>query len=342
MLNAGFTAIGFTATFVLLISFSTCQADGDSQLVNALVNGIGANNHRGNTNNMESERLTAEESQTITVIMNTLLPSMFGLFSNITSDDYKANFKEPCRFEVLMDLFKQLPPYFDVIAQKYPNQPDLIAYYSMQLASTFLVNNGSLTMECMYNMLSLQTRLNNFSLDIMDNPEKNPKLVGLFGIFMKPIMKMLKKNAMMKIIEHVDRYDKNDDRENVTIFHILNFLFIVFGVVAILSNVLLIILLRRSSIATRWVPEPKKKQTQQTTRLDGRLLHPNAGSQHHTHSLKINRNLKGSHGMEHTIMIGSIDRKSGKIGQHQMIQDVSTKTSLLAESTVSKNSRGNY
>ena len=177
---------------VVLISLSQHVAnsqDAETQLVNALVNGMAGGNTKlinsqtknANVVDSSSVTLTAEEANTITVIMNTLLPSMFGLFSNITSEDYKANFKEPCRFDALMDLFKQLPPYFDIIAQKYPNQPDLIAYYSMQLASTFLVNNGSLTMECMYNMLSLQTRLNTFSLDIMDNPEKNPKLVGLFG-----------------------------------------------------------------------------------------------------------------------------------------------------------------
>lgn len=186
MLKIGLIA-RFSIGIFVLISLTNVKCQGsDSQLVNALVKGITASNnknsHKKTDNVVSSDTLTAEEANTITVIMNTLLPSMFGLFSNITSDDYKANFKEPCRFDTLMDLFKQLPPYFDVIAQKYPQQPDLIAYYSMQLASTFLVNNGSLTMECMYNMLSLQTRLNSFSLDIMDNPEKNPKLVGLFGM----------------------------------------------------------------------------------------------------------------------------------------------------------------
>ncbi len=189
--------IGVNANFIFLLAILISQSqrstsqDAETQLVNALVSGIAGKDTKlissqtKNTNVVDpsSDTLSAEEANTITVIMNTLLPSMFGLFSNITSEDYKANFNEPCRFETLMDLFKQLPPYFDIIAQKYPNQPDLIAYYSMQLASTFLVNNGSLTMECMYNMLSLQTRLNSFSLDIMDNPEKNPKLVGLFGKF---------------------------------------------------------------------------------------------------------------------------------------------------------------
>lgn len=190
--------------------------------------------------------LTPQEANTISVIMQTMMPSMFGLFSNITDPAYKAKFKDPCRFDVLMDLFKNLPPYFDVIASKYPNKNDLIAYYSMQLASTFLVNNGSLTMACMYNMLSLQTTLFDFSLDLMDNPEKKPELVGLFGIFMKPVMSMLKKNSMMKIIEHVDRYDKNDNESTIPLFHFLNFVYVFLGIFAILSNILLVLLLRRS------------------------------------------------------------------------------------------------
>ena len=174
---------------------------------------------------LESSVLNAitKQENTISVIMQTMLPPMFSLFSNITTDEYKSQFKDPCRFDVLMDIFKNLPPYFDEIAKKYPNKHDLIAYYSMQLASTFLVNNGSLTMACMYNMLSLQTKLFSFSLDIMDNPEKNPQLVGLFGLFMKPVMGMLKKNSMMKIIEHVDLYDKNDDMSTIPLFHFLNF-----------------------------------------------------------------------------------------------------------------------
>lgn len=193
--------------------------------------------------------LGPEESKTISIMMQTLLPSMFGLFSNITSDDYKQLFKEPCRFDQLLDIFKQLPPYFDIIASKFPNHGDIAAYYSMQLASTFLVNNGSLTMACLYNMLSLQTRLNKFSLDIMDNPERNPQLVGLFGIFMKPVMTKLKQNAMMKIIEHVDMYDTNDELNTINIFNLLNGIYIIGGVVAILSNILLIILLKRTSVS---------------------------------------------------------------------------------------------
>lgn len=193
-----------------------------------------------------SNMISPEESKTISIIMQTMLPSMFGLFSNITSEDFKANFKEPCKFDALMDIFKQLPPYFDIISAKYPNKPDIAAYYSMQLASTFLVNNGSLTMACLYNMLSLQTRLMKFSLNIMDNPENHPELVGLFGIFMKPVMSMLKKNSMMKIIDHVDRYDKNDDLNTINLFNILNFFYCLIGLFGIACNVFLIILLKRS------------------------------------------------------------------------------------------------
>ena len=191
------------------------------------------------------------DSSKVSIIMQTMLPSMFGLFSNITSAEYKANFKEPCRFDQLLDIFKQLPAYFDIISAKYPRKPELAAYYSMQLASTFLVNNGSLTMACLYNMLSLQTRLMQFSLSIMDNPEKSPELVGLFGIFMKPVMGMLKQNAMMKIIDHVDRYDKNDDLSTVSLFNFLNATYVLVGLCGILANTLLIVLLRRSERLNR-------------------------------------------------------------------------------------------
>jgi len=136
-----------------------------------------ANNEKASK---DAAALSPDEANTISVIMTTLMPSMFNLFRNITPDEFKANFKEPCRFDALLDIFKQMPPLFDKIATRYPNKPDLVAYYSMQLASTFLVNNGSLTMACLYNMLSLQTRLMTFSLDIMDNPERNPALVGKY------------------------------------------------------------------------------------------------------------------------------------------------------------------
>ena len=135
-------------------------------------------NKNANNEKAKDAVLSPDEANTISVIMTTLMPSMFNLFRNITPDEFKANFKEPCRFDALLDIFKQMPPLFDKIATRYPNKPDLVAYYSMQLASTFLVNNGSLTMACLYNMLSLQTRLMTFSLDIMDNPERNPALVG--------------------------------------------------------------------------------------------------------------------------------------------------------------------
>lgn len=243
------------------------SAAASQDLANAIVNAMaGSPSHM--TNNIKKvnapeivSELTPQEMQTISVIMQTMLPSMFGLFSNITSDAFKANFKDPCRFDVLMDIFKNLPPYFDIIAQKYPGRHDLIAYYSMQLASSFLVNNGSLTMACMYNMLSLQTKLFTFSIDIMDNPEKNPELVGKFGIFMKPVMSMLKKNSMMKIIEHVDRYDKNDDMGTIPLFHFLNFVYVFLGVFAILSNILLVILLKKSGSARLYRPSMHSMRT---------------------------------------------------------------------------------
>lgn len=186
------------------------------------------------------------DSETISVIMRTLMPSMFNLFSNITSDEYKAQFSDPCRFDSLLEIFSQLPAYFDIVGKKYAPRNDLVAYYSMQLASTFLVNNNSLTMTCLYNMMSLQSRLKAFSLDLMDNPEKNFHLVGLFGFFIKPVMSMLKQNAMMKIIDHVEKYESNEDLSTVSKFNVLNFIFVVVGLVAILANVLLIILLKRA------------------------------------------------------------------------------------------------
>lgn len=236
-----------------ILNTAAVVSSSNQDIANALVNAMGGSpslmtNNAKKVNSLEpATELTSQEMQTISVIMQTMLPSMFGLFSNITSDDFKANFKDPCRFDVLMDIFKNLPPYFDIIAQKFPGRHDLIAYYSMQLASSFLVNNGSLTMACMYNMLNLQTKLFTFSIDIMDNPEKNPQLVGLFGVFMKPVMSMLKKNSMMKIIEHVDRYDKNDDLSTIPLFHFLNFVYVFLGIFAILSNILLVILLKKSS-----------------------------------------------------------------------------------------------
>lgn len=197
------------------------------------------------------------DMDTISVIMRTLMPSMFNLFSNVTSHEYKAQFKDPCRFDSLLEIFSQLPAYFDIMAKKYTPRNDLVAYYSMQLASTFLVNNNSLTMTCLYNMMSLQTRLKTFSLDLMDNPEKNFHLVGLFGFFIKPVMGMLKQNAMMKIIDHVEKYENNDDLSTVDKFNVLNVFFLLVGLVAILANVLLIVLLRRSARVAR--PSESKK-----------------------------------------------------------------------------------
>ena len=64
---------------------------------------------------------------------------------------------------------------------------------------------------------------------------------------MKPVMGMLKKNAMMQIIDHVDKYDKNDDLSNVTLFNFLNVFYCIVGLVGIVSNIFLVILLRRST-----------------------------------------------------------------------------------------------
>jgi hypothetical protein len=199
------------------------------------------------------------DSDTISVVMRTLMPSMFNLFNNITPAEYKAQFQEPCRFDSLLEIFSQLPAYFDIIAKKYNPKGDLVAYYSMQLASTFLVNNDSLTMTCLYNMMSLQSRLKTFSLDLMDNPEKNFHLVGLFGYFIKPVMGMLKQNAMMKIIDHVEKYDSNEDLSTVTKFNVLNAVFVVLGIVAILANTLLVVLLRRSGLTTKKPPKTLNK-----------------------------------------------------------------------------------
>ncbi|CAF0745081.1 unnamed protein product [Brachionus calyciflorus] len=187
------------------------------------------------------------DDSSIAILMKVMLPSMFGLFSNVTDLEYKSNFKEPCTFDKLLEIFSKLPPYFDEFGKKYSKKPELMAYYSMQLASTFLVNNGSLTMECLYNMLSLQTRLHKFSIDLMDHPEKNFHLVGLFGTYMKPMMGQLKQNAMMKIIDHVDRYEKNDNLSTISLFKTLNIFYIITGLIAILSNIFLIVILKKSN-----------------------------------------------------------------------------------------------
>ena len=180
----------------------------------------------------------------VSILMRTFLPSIFSLFSNVTDAEFKATFKEPCKFEPMLQLFQGLPPYFEQMAKKF-NDPELLAYYSMQLASTVLVNNGSLTMGCLYSMLTLQSRLNDFSLKIMDRPNEHRELVGHFGVFMQPIMSKLKDNAMMKIIEHVERYDKNDNVSTIYLFKFLNTVYCLFGLVAIVSNLFLIILLKQ-------------------------------------------------------------------------------------------------
>jgi hypothetical protein len=237
---------------------SPASLDMSNQLVNTelLVKAIESTYNDGHSGSDTSS--SALSPKTVSILMQTLLPSMFSLFKNITDADFKEQFQEPCKFDQLLDMFAQLPPYFDKIGQLYPGKTDLITYYSMQMSSGFLVKNGSLTMTCLYNMLSLQSRLNNFSMSIMDKPEHHPHLVGLFGIFMKPLMGQLKKNEMMKIIEYVEKYDKNDDRSTITIFHIMNVVFCLMGVFGILSNILLIVLLKKTSDVKRPPQMPRE------------------------------------------------------------------------------------
>ncbi|RNA39610.1 hypothetical protein BpHYR1_044265 [Brachionus plicatilis] len=217
---------------------------------------------------LTGEAKASLDENALSVLMKIMLPSMFGLFSNITDPDYKAKFHEPCTFDKLLEIFSKLPPYFDVFGKKYSSKPDLMAYYSMQLASTFLVNNGSLTMECLYNMLSLQTQLHKFSINIIDHPEKNLHLVGLFGNYMKPMMGQIKQNAMMKIIDYVDRYEKNDDLSTITTFKSLNVFFIVFGLLAISSNILLVFSLKKIDSMNTKVVYSYQRNNIITTLLD--------------------------------------------------------------------------
>jgi hypothetical protein len=115
----------------LIVFCSSASIDSDlsrnQDISNAIVNAIAgspslmtSNKKVSSSSNNEppqSSELTAEQANTISVIMQTMLPSMFGLFSNITTDEFKSHFQDPCRFDVLMDIFKNLPPYFDEIAK---------------------------------------------------------------------------------------------------------------------------------------------------------------------------------------------------------------------------------
>lgn len=179
------------------------------------------------------------------VLMKVMLPTMFSLFSDMMPNDYKETFKKPCEFNSLLELFAKLPNYFNEMGKLYADKPDLLAYYSMQLASGFLVSNGSLTMDCLFKMLDLQSRLGNFSIDLMDNPEKNSHLIGRFGVAMKPMMSQMKQDPMLKIIEEVDKYDKNNDPYTINLFHRFNIVFVVISIVGILFNLALFLVLKR-------------------------------------------------------------------------------------------------
>jgi hypothetical protein len=199
--------------------------------------------------------------------MTFMLPIMLKAFENVTSTEYIAGFNKPCDFRDMLDLFNTLPPYFNSIGSLYPNQTELISYYSMQLASTFLVNKKSLTIECLYNMLSLQSRLGSFAINILEHPEKNEKLVGTFGRFMKEPAKPLRDSPMLKILEHVNKYEKNDDKDKIlNLFTIFNIIFICVSVIGILTNFILFSILKCSSSKTN------RKEESEETPLDNQYL----------------------------------------------------------------------
>jgi len=63
----------------------------------------------------------------------------------------------------------------------------------------YLVNQGSLTMDCLYNMLDLQSLLGLFAIGILDHPEKYEKEVGNFGLFMKAESKPLRNASNIRV-----------------------------------------------------------------------------------------------------------------------------------------------
>ena len=151
-------------------------------------------------------------------IMTFMLPIIMSVFQNRTEIEYQNKFQKPCEFNDMLNMFSTLPPYFNEIGRLYPNKTDLIAYYSMQLSSTFLVNKGSLTMDCLYNMLDLQSRLGQFAVGILDRPGDYIKDVGMFGLYMKEHAAPLRENAMLKILEYVDKYEKNKKKSKLLHF----------------------------------------------------------------------------------------------------------------------------
>jgi hypothetical protein len=190
--------------------------------------------------------------------MTFMLPIIMNVFQNRTEPEYQAKFKKPCEFNDMINMFSTLPPYFNEIGRLYPNKTDLIAYYSMQLSSTFLVNQGSLTMDCLYNMLDLQSRLGSFAIGILDHPEKYEKEVGNFGLFMKAESKPLRNNAMLQILEYVDKYEKNNDKDQtVALFSTFNVIFVIISIIGILANFILILVLKHSS--SRLIKKSNKK-----------------------------------------------------------------------------------
>ena len=184
-------------------------------------------------------------------VMSFMMPVIFQLFSNITDINYKNTFHPPCEYDSLLGMFEKLPPYFNEIGKKYPDKIDLVAYYSMQMASGFLVSTGALTMDCLYKMLSLQTKLGDLAIGIMDHPEKHDTYVGKFGIFMKPYTKELRQNPMLKIIEYVDTYEKNTDESTIGLFGTFNVIFVIISLVGIVSNAFLLFTLSRMHIRSK-------------------------------------------------------------------------------------------
>ena len=180
-------------------------------------------------------------------IMTFMLPIIMNVFQNRTEPEYQAKFKKPCEFKDMINMFSTLPPYFNEIGRLYPNKTDLIAYYSMQLSSTFLVNQGSLTMDCLYNMLDLQSRLGSFAIGILDHPENYVNEVGQFGLHMKSQAGPLRNNAMLQILEYVDKYEKNNDKDQtVALFTTFNIIFVIISVIGILANFIIILVLKRA------------------------------------------------------------------------------------------------
>ena len=180
-------------------------------------------------------------------IMTFMLPIIMSVFQNRTEIEYQNKFQKPCEFNDMLNMFSTLPPYFNEIGRLYPNKTDLIAYYSMQLSSTFLVNKGSLTMDCLYNMLDLQSRLGQFAVGILDRPGDYIKDVGMFGLYMKEHAAPLRENAMLKILEYVDKYEKNNKKEQtVALFNTFNVIFVIISLIGIVLNFIVILVLKRA------------------------------------------------------------------------------------------------